>query len=53
MKQPVIKFERVVKGGRVDFTPLLTHTFSLDEIEEGYRVFGERIDGALKVAVKP
>jgi alcohol dehydrogenase len=43
----------VVKGGRVDFTPLLTHTFSLDEIKEGYRVFGERLDGALKVAIKP
>src|SRR5215813_7703292 len=43
----------VVRGGRVDFTPLLTHTFSLDEIREGYRVFGERIDGALKVAIKP
>jgi|GEM_PF-943862 len=43
----------VVRGGRVDFTPLLTHTFSLDEIKEGYRVFGERIDGALKVAIKP
>jgi threonine dehydrogenase-like Zn-dependent dehydrogenase len=34
-------------------TLLLTHTFSLDEIKEGYRVFGERLDGALKVAIKP
>jgi alcohol dehydrogenase len=41
----------VVKGRRVDFTPLQTHTFSLDEIKEGYRVFGERLDGALKVAI--
>jgi threonine dehydrogenase-like Zn-dependent dehydrogenase len=37
----------------VDFTPLLTHTFSLDDIKEGYRVFGERNDGRLKAAVIP
>jgi alcohol dehydrogenase len=43
----------VVKGRRVDLTPLLTHTFSLDEIAEGYRIFGERLDGVLKVAIKP
>jgi hypothetical protein len=35
----------------VDFTPLLTHTFLLDAIREGYRVFGERHDGRLKAAV--
>jgi alcohol dehydrogenase len=43
----------VVKAGRVDLTPLLTHTVSLDEIGEGYRIFGERLDGVLKVAVRP
>jgi threonine dehydrogenase-like Zn-dependent dehydrogenase len=43
----------VVRHGRVDLTPLLTHSFSLDEIKEGYRIFGERLDGVLKVAIKP
>src|SRR5215813_1714624 len=52
-KERMRRLMEVVKGGRVDFTPLLTHTFSIDEIKEGYRVFGERIDGALKVAIKP
>jgi alcohol dehydrogenase len=52
-KERMRRLMEVVKGGRVDLTPLLTHSFSLDEIEEGYRVFGERIDGALKVAIKP
>jgi threonine dehydrogenase-like Zn-dependent dehydrogenase len=52
-KERMRRLMEVVKGGRVDFTPLLTHTFSLDEIREGYRVFGERLDGALKVAIKP
>ena len=52
-KERMRRLMEVVKGGRVDFTPLLTHTFSLDEIKEGYRVFSERLDGALKVAIKP
>jgi threonine dehydrogenase-like Zn-dependent dehydrogenase len=43
----------VVRHGRVDLTPLLTHTFPLDRIAEGYRVFGERLDGVLKVAIRP
>jgi threonine dehydrogenase-like Zn-dependent dehydrogenase len=43
----------VVKGGRVDLTPLLTHIVTPDQIAEGYRIFGERLDGVLKVAVKP
>jgi alcohol dehydrogenase len=52
-KERMRRLMEVVKGRRVDLTPLLTHTFSLDEIEEGYRIFGERLDGVLKVAIKP
>jgi alcohol dehydrogenase len=52
-KERMRRLMEVVKGKRVDFTPLLTHTFSLDEIAEGYRIFGERLDGVLKVAIKP
>ncbi len=40
----------VVKHGRVDLTPLLTHTFSL---KEAYEVFGKRGGGVIKVAIKP
>jgi len=43
----------LVQTGRFDPTPLLTHSFSLDEITEGNRVFGERLDGVLKVDIKP
>lgn len=43
----------VVRSRRVDLTPLLTHSFSLDDIHEGYRIFGERLNGILKVAIKP
>lgn len=38
---------------RLDLTPLITHTFSLDDIAEGYRIFGGKLDGVLKVAIKP
>ncbi|MDX6269074.1 MAG: alcohol dehydrogenase [Acidobacteriota bacterium] len=43
----------MVKSGRVDLTPLLTHTFSLDNITEAYALFGERRDGVMKVVSKP
>ena len=52
-KERMRRLMEVVKAGRVDLTPLLTHTVSLEEIAEGYRIFGERLDGVLKVAIKP
>ncbi len=52
-KERMRRLMNLVQSGRFDPTPLLTHTFSLDEITEGYRVFGERLDGVLKVAVRP
>lgn len=52
-KERMRRLMDTVRHGRVDLTPLLTHTFSLDEITEGYKLFGERRDGVLKVAIKP
>ena len=52
-KERMRRLMEVVRSHRVDFTPLLTHTVSLDEITEGYRIFGGQLDGVLKVAVKP
>jgi alcohol dehydrogenase len=52
-KERMRRMMEVVRAGRVDFTPLLTHTVPLEKIEEGYKIFGERLDGVLKVAVKP
>ncbi len=43
----------MVKNHRVDLTQLITHRFSLDDIAEAYRIFGERLDGVMKVAIKP
>jgi threonine dehydrogenase-like Zn-dependent dehydrogenase len=43
----------LVRQRRLDLTPLLTHTFSLDRITEAYQLFGERREGVIKVAIKP
>ena len=43
----------LVQSGRFDPLPLLTHSFSLDNIVEAYDLFAARRDGALKVAIKP
>ncbi len=52
-KERMRRLMEVVRRGRVDLRPLLTHHVALDEIAEGYRLFGERRDGVLKVAVHP
>lgn len=52
-KERMRRLIEVVRTGRVDLTPLLTHRFSLDQITEGYKLFGERRDNVLKVAIKP
>jgi threonine dehydrogenase-like Zn-dependent dehydrogenase len=43
----------LVRAKRIDLTPMLTHSFSLDDIGEAYALFGERRDGVLKVAIRP
>lgn len=52
-KERMGRLLKVVASGRFDPTPLITHRFSLDEIGEAYRVFSGRLDGVLKVAVRP
>lgn len=52
-KERMRRLMEVVKHGRIDLTPLLTHTFPLEKISEAYELFGERADGVLKVAIKP
>ena len=52
-KERMRRLMNLVRSGRFDPMPLLTHRFSLDQIAEGYRVFGERLEGVMKVAIKP
>ena len=52
-KERMRRLMELVRHGRVDLTPLLTHRFSLDQIGDAYALFGERRDGVLKVLVTP
>lgn len=42
---------RLIEDGKIDTTPLITHRFPLNEIEEAYRIFENRLDGVIKIAV--
>ena len=44
---------RLIEEGKIDTTPLITHTLPLNQIEEAYQIFEEKKDGVIKVAVKP
>ena len=39
--------------GKLDVSPLITHSFALDDIEEAYELFGNQRDGVVKVALHP
>ena len=41
----------LIEKGLIDTTPLITHRFSLPDIEEAYRIFENKEDGVIKVAV--
>ena len=42
---------QLIEQGKIDTTPLITHRFPLSEIENAYRVFENRLDGVIKVAI--
>jgi threonine dehydrogenase-like Zn-dependent dehydrogenase len=52
-KERMRRLMLTVQSKRFDPTPLLTHTFKLDQIVEAYDVFASRRNGCLKVAIKP
>ena len=43
----------LLANGRVDLAPLVTHTFPLARFAEALRTFDQRLDGAVKVVLKP
>jgi threonine dehydrogenase-like Zn-dependent dehydrogenase len=42
---------RLIEAGKIDTTPLITHRFPLSEIDEAYRIFENKLDGVIKVAI--
>ena len=41
----------LIERGKIDTTPLITHRFLLERIEEAYRLFENKEDGVIKVAI--
>lgn len=43
---------RLIAKGKIDTEPLITHTYPLRRIAEGYELFEKKRDGVIKVAVE-
>ena len=52
-KERMRRLMNVLESGRADLRPLVTHRFTLDQIEEAYDLFANQRDGVLKVAIIP
>ena len=42
---------RLIEAGKIDTTPLIKHRFLMSEIEEAYRIFENKLDEVIKVAI--
>ena len=42
----------LIEQGQIDTTPLITHRYKLEDIDEAYRAFEYREDGVIKIAVE-
>jgi alcohol dehydrogenase len=52
-KERMRRLVEIVRGRRIDLTPMITHRFPLDRIEEAYELFANQQDGVIKVAITP
>ena len=43
---------KLIEEGKIDTTPLITHTYALKDIEEAYHIFENRRDGVIKMAIR-
>jgi len=43
----------LIAGGKVDLTPLLTHSMKISETPAGYELFRSKQGGVLKIALRP
>ena len=42
---------QLIAQGKIDTTPLITHRFPLSRIEEAYRIFENKEDNVIKIAI--
>lgn len=50
-KERMRRLMSVIASGRVDLKSMVTHRFTLDQIEQAYDLFANQRDGVLKVAI--
>lgn len=43
---------QLIAEGKIDTTPLITHTYALKDITDAYEVFESKKDGVIKIAVE-
>jgi threonine dehydrogenase-like Zn-dependent dehydrogenase len=43
----------LMRHGKINARPMITHKFPLAQIQEGFRIFSQREAGAIKVLIKP
>lgn len=51
-KERMNRLMRLVSARRIDLTPLLTHVFPLERIDDAYRTFMSRSGGAMKICIQ-
>lgn len=44
---------RLIAAGKIDTTPLITHEYPLSQIKSAYDIFENRLDGVIKIAIRP
>lgn len=44
---------QLIAEGKLDTTPLITHVYPLNRIEEAYELFEKKQDGVIKIAIVP
>jgi threonine dehydrogenase-like Zn-dependent dehydrogenase len=52
-KERMRRLMETIASGRLDTRPLVTHRFTLDQVEAAYDLFSHQRDGVLKVAITP
>ncbi len=52
-KERMRRLMSVIASGQVDLSPMVTHRYRLDDIEEAYDLFSNQRDGVFKVAITP
>ena len=52
-KERMRRLIEMVRRGKLDLLPLLTHRFKLADINAAYKLFGDRADGVMKVVITP